>query len=228
MSEDFLWVEKYRPKKVEECILPDSLIDTFREFLLEGDMPNLLLSGTAGTGKTTVAKAKEVQPFVERLITIARRTLIHERASEEFQSGPNEGPDKSSSEWQQWAAARAPVVAAKRRVHALLGGGDPDSKKAVDVLFSTLAPRFEFRAGGYTRVLHSAQRRLGDGGATAILEFVGDDEVSMVRPETTSAVSDPESDTEVETDIEEDDERGQEADPGPGGEIGKETEDDKD
>ena len=57
MSEDFLWVEKYRPKKVEECILPDSLIDTFQEFVSNGDMPNLLLSGTAGTGKTTVAKA---------------------------------------------------------------------------------------------------------------------------------------------------------------------------
>ena len=57
MSEDFLWVEKYRPKKVEDCILSDDLIDTFREFLLEGDMPNLLLSGTAGTGKTTVARA---------------------------------------------------------------------------------------------------------------------------------------------------------------------------
>ena len=57
MSEDFLWVEKYRPKKVEECILPDTLKDTFQEFLSNGDMPNLLLSGTAGTGKTTVAKA---------------------------------------------------------------------------------------------------------------------------------------------------------------------------
>ena len=57
MSKDFLWVEKYRPKKVEDCILSGDLIDTFREFLLEGDMPNLLLSGSAGTGKTTVAKA---------------------------------------------------------------------------------------------------------------------------------------------------------------------------
>ena len=56
MSEDFLWVEKYRPKKVEECILPDTLKDTFQEFLSNGDMPNLLLSGSAGTGKTTVAK----------------------------------------------------------------------------------------------------------------------------------------------------------------------------
>ena len=173
-----------------------------------------------------MAKAKEVQPFVERLITIARRTLIHERASEEYQSGPNETPDKSSSEWQEWAAARAPVVAARRRVQALLGGGDPDSKKAVDVLFSTLAPRFEFRAGGYTRVLRSAQRRLGDGGATAILEFVGDDEVSMVRPETASAES--ESDSEVETAVEEANGDGQEADSEADSETGQETEDDKD
>jgi DNA polymerase III delta prime subunit len=57
MNKDFLWVEKYRPKKIDECILSDSLKDTFREFLSNGDMPNLLLSGSAGTGKTTVAKA---------------------------------------------------------------------------------------------------------------------------------------------------------------------------
>ena len=57
MSNDFLWVEKYRPQKIDECILPDSLKNTFKEFVENGDMPNLLLSGTAGTGKTTVAKA---------------------------------------------------------------------------------------------------------------------------------------------------------------------------
>jgi len=57
MSKDFLWVEKYRPKTIEECILPASLKDTFNEFLENGDMPNLLLSGSAGTGKTTVARA---------------------------------------------------------------------------------------------------------------------------------------------------------------------------
>lgn len=57
MNKDFLWVEKYRPKTISECILPDSLKTTFNEFLSNGDMPNLLLSGTAGTGKTTVAKA---------------------------------------------------------------------------------------------------------------------------------------------------------------------------
>jgi len=57
MSKDFLWVEKYRPKTIAECILPDSLKDTFNEFLKNGDMPNLLLTGSAGTGKTSVAKA---------------------------------------------------------------------------------------------------------------------------------------------------------------------------
>ena len=48
----FLWVEKYRPTKIEDCILPDSIKKTFKEFLLKGEVPNLLLCGTAGTGKT--------------------------------------------------------------------------------------------------------------------------------------------------------------------------------
>ena len=54
---DFLWVEKYRPKKIKECILSEDLKKTFTEFLKQGEIPNLLLSGTAGTGKTTVARA---------------------------------------------------------------------------------------------------------------------------------------------------------------------------
>ena len=56
-QDEFLWVEKYRPQNIEDCILPDSIKSTFKEFIAEGDMPNLLLSGTAGTGKTTIAKA---------------------------------------------------------------------------------------------------------------------------------------------------------------------------
>lgn len=52
-----LWVEKYRPKKIEDCILPDSLKSTFQEFVNRKEIPNLLLAGTAGVGKTTVAKA---------------------------------------------------------------------------------------------------------------------------------------------------------------------------
>ena len=54
---DFLWVEKYRPKKIADCILSDDLKNTFSEFLNKKEIPNLLLSGTAGTGKTTVARA---------------------------------------------------------------------------------------------------------------------------------------------------------------------------
>ena len=54
---EFLWVEKYRPKKIDECILPEDTKKTFKEFLKTGQIPNLLLHGTAGIGKTTVARA---------------------------------------------------------------------------------------------------------------------------------------------------------------------------
>ena len=57
MNRDFLWVEKYRPQTIEECILPESIKKTFRDFLNTGEIPNMLLSGPAGCGKTTVAKA---------------------------------------------------------------------------------------------------------------------------------------------------------------------------
>ncbi len=58
MSRDeFIWVEKYRPKTIEDCILPESTKKTFKDFLERGEVPNLLLSGPPGCGKTTVAKA---------------------------------------------------------------------------------------------------------------------------------------------------------------------------
>ena len=55
--EDFLWVEKYRPKTIGECVLPSGLKQTLSEFISKGDLPNLILSGGPGVGKTTAAKA---------------------------------------------------------------------------------------------------------------------------------------------------------------------------
>jgi len=55
--DDFLWVEKYRPAKVRDCVLPTELKETFQQFVDQDNIPNLILAGTAGVGKTSIAKA---------------------------------------------------------------------------------------------------------------------------------------------------------------------------
>ena len=57
VKEQFLWVEKYRPKTIADTILPEELKSTFQQFVDQKNIPNLILSGSAGVGKTTVARA---------------------------------------------------------------------------------------------------------------------------------------------------------------------------
>ncbi|NIN76706.1 MAG: 50S ribosomal protein L17 [Planctomycetales bacterium] len=133
---------------------------------------------------TTLAKAKEVRPFVERCITIARRTLDDQRRADGLLPDAEPQTDqwrswRQSEGWHEWNQAVAPVLAARRRAIKLLG-----NKEAVRILFDDVAPRFEDRPGGYTRILRLAQPRLGDGGPQAILEFVGvRDRISTPRSE---------------------------------------------
>jgi large subunit ribosomal protein L17 len=122
---------------------------------------------------TTIQKAKEVRPLVERCITIARRVLPQQEAARQFESGSERHTQqwkqwREGPQWTQWNKAIAPVVTARRRVLQLLG-----DKKAVRILFEDIAPRFADRDGGYTRIMRLAKPRLGDAGTRAILEFVG-------------------------------------------------------
>jgi large subunit ribosomal protein L17 len=139
---------------------------------------------------TTLQKAKEVRPLVERCITIARNALPAQQEAEKHGTTAARNSDawkkwRASDDYRRWNQAIAPLVVARRRALRLLG-----DKQAVRILFAEVAPRFVDRPGGYTRVLRLAKPRLGDAGTRAILEFVGvRDRVSQraVRPTFESA-----------------------------------------
>lgn len=148
--------------------LASSLILTERDAEFDENAPKV-----KGRVVTTISKAKEVRPLVEKCVTIARRSLAAADAAAEYASDADRGTQeyrawRTSEQWQKWNAAIAPAVDARRRCQKLLG-----DKDAVTILFDEVAPRFLERPGGYTRIIRLAKPRLGDSGTKAILEFVG-------------------------------------------------------
>lgn len=101
---------------------------------------------------TTLEKAKEVRPFVEKLITLARKGDLHHRRLAAARLGP---------------MAEAEVAP----------GDEKETRTVLQKLFAELGPRFKDRPGGYTRVIKRSERRLGDGGKTAYLELLKEGEV---------------------------------------------------
>ena len=103
-----------------------------------------------GAIRTTEAKAKDLKPFVERLITHARKGTVHARRLVSAELGNRRGD-------------RGVLMDAE---------GNPLDKGVLDVLFDEIAPRYADRPGGYTRIIRLAERRLGDGGRQVILQLV--------------------------------------------------------
>lgn len=136
---------------------------------------------TPGRIVTTLEKAKEVRPLLEKCVTIAKKAQksLSEAAKLEVKAdrGSNEWKKwRDSERWQEWNKAIAPALAARRHLLQLIG-----DKEAVRILFDVVAPRFVERNGGYTRILKLYGFRVGDAGKRAILEFVGKNDRVRVR-----------------------------------------------
>ena len=174
--------------------LASSLLLTERDAEFDENAPKV-----KGRIVTTVSKAKEVRPLIEKCITIARRALAAQEAAEAHGTDAERGSDawkswRTSDNWRAWNQAIAPAVAARRRCIQLLG-----NPEAVSILFEDIAPRFVDRPGGYTRVIRLAQPRLGDAGPQAILEFVGVRDRIVERSEKPAFEDDAPADESDET-----------------------------
>ncbi len=186
--------------------LASSLLLTERDAEFDENAPKI-----KGRIITTLSKAKEVRPLIEKCITIARRSLAATEAAAQLASSAERGSQewkawRTSDKWTAWNQAIVPAVNARRRCVTLLG-----NKEAVQILFNDVAPRFADRPGGYTRIVRIAKPRLGDAGQQALLEFVGvrdrvvqksekpafDDSPATDAPETEAPQDDAVAETEA-------------------------------